>query len=457
MNRRLQYSILAADLLWIAAACGLTHRAQNQPIGSFSGFFQWVYVLTALSIWSVLYMSKKLEGFRGGWHFPRVCAQVTVAVFYLVGSLLILTFTFRQSYGLRALLELGCLLPAGLISIRCLVRQLVSSQSNAGAKRRVIILGTGRIVHELALKITRHPETSMEVAGLLSPSDAESGRSESSLSSGAVSIRTLNILAFLQEKRVQELIVVEPLPPGIETSKLIASCRKQGIRVHLVPQRYELYVSKARLSEIDGIPLLSLEQRPLPALGMELKRRMDMVVAALFLILCAPLLACFAAALYMNKGRVFLKERRCGKNGRPFWMYRLDVDRAAANLPAYERFLVQSSFTELPQLWNVVRGEMSLVGPRPESPDRVKHYSTWQRERLGVAPGLTGLAQVHGLRERHSSEEKAHFDLQYILHWSLFLDFSLVIQTVWILVVRLAEQDAFRVASESQRSQIANS
>jgi lipopolysaccharide/colanic/teichoic acid biosynthesis glycosyltransferase len=105
----------------------------------------------------------------------------------------------------------------------------------------------------------------------------------------------------------------------------------------------------------------------------------------------------------------------------------------------------------------VLRGEMSLVGPRPESPDRVKHYSAWQRERLGVAPGLTGLAQVHGLRERHSSEEKAHFDLQYILHWSLFLDFSLVIQTAWILVVRLAEQDAFRVASESQRSQIANS
>jgi lipopolysaccharide/colanic/teichoic acid biosynthesis glycosyltransferase len=332
------------------------------------------------------------------------------------------------------------------------VRRLVASQSNAGTKRRVIILGAGRIANELALKITRHPETSMEVAGLLSPSGAEPGRPDSNLSSGTVSIRTLNILTFLQEKGIQELIVVEPLPPGIETSKLIANCRNKGIRVHLVPQRYELYVSKARLSEIDGIPLLSLEQQPLPALGMELKRRLDMIGAALLLILSVPLFALFAACLYMSKGRVFQKELRCGKNGRPFWMYRLDVDREAVNLPAYERFLAQFSLTELPQLWNVLRGEMSLVGPRPESPDRVKHYSTWQRERLGVTPGLTGLAQVHGLRERHSSEEKACFDLQYILHWSLFLDFSLLVQTVWILLVRLAEHDAFRVGSESQRS-----
>jgi lipopolysaccharide/colanic/teichoic acid biosynthesis glycosyltransferase len=80
---------------------------------------------------------------------------------------------------------------------------------------------------------------------------------------------------------------------------------------------------------------------------------------------------------------------------------------------------------------------MSLVGPRPESPERVRHYSDWQRQRLSVTPGLTGLAQVHGLREQHSSEEKARFDLEYIFHWSVFLDFSLILQTGWTLVVRL--------------------
>ncbi len=189
---------------------------------------------------------------------------------------------------------------------------------------------------------------------------------------------------------------------------------------------------------------------------MDLKRKMDMIGASVLFILGAPLFACVAAGLYINKGRVFLQERRCGKNGHPFWMYRLDINRDAVNLSAYERFLAQFSLTELPQLWNVLRGEMSLVGPRPESPDRVKHYSTWQKERLSVTPGLTGLAQVHGLREQHSSEEKAHFDLQYILNWSLFLDFSLLVQTVWILLVRL-EHKAFRVVPESQHSPITSS
>jgi lipopolysaccharide/colanic/teichoic acid biosynthesis glycosyltransferase len=118
-------------------------------------------------------------------------------------------------------------------------------------------------------------------------------------------------------------------------------------------------------------------------------------------------------------------------------MYRLNSDRGTKVLPRYETLLQQLSITELPQFWNVLRGEMSLVGPRPESPERVKHYSDWQRQRLNVRPGITGLAQAHGLREQHSSEEKARFDLQYILHSSPSLDISLLLQTFWILVRRL--------------------
>jgi lipopolysaccharide/colanic/teichoic acid biosynthesis glycosyltransferase len=120
-------------------------------------------------------------------------------------------------------------------------------------------------------------------------------------------------------------------------------------------------------------------------------------------------------------------------------MYRLNSDRDCEIVPRYELILQQLSITELPQLWNVLRGEMSLVGPRPESPERVKHYSDWQRQRLNVKPGMTGLAQVHGLRQQHSSEEKARFDLQYMLHPSLFLDVSLLLQTIWTLAGRLLQ------------------
>src|SRR5882762_6030472 len=121
MNRRLQYSILVADLLWIAAACDFVYGMQNELTGNLPGLFQWAYTLAAFSIWSALSVSKKLEGFHGGWYFPRVCAQVMVAVISLTGSLLILAFSFRQLYLLRALLELGGILSIGLIGIRCLV------------------------------------------------------------------------------------------------------------------------------------------------------------------------------------------------------------------------------------------------------------------------------------------------------------------------------------------------
>ncbi len=112
------------------------------------------------------------------------------------------------------------------------------------------------------------------------------------------------------------------------------------------------------------------------------------------------------------------------------------MDRLAPNPSRLEQILHNLSITELPQLWNVLKGDMSMVGPRPESADRVMHYSEWERQRLTVKPGITGLAQVHGLREQHSSEEKCRFDLQYLLDYSPFLDLSLLLQSIWTLVAR---------------------
>ena len=118
-------------------------------------------------------------------------------------------------------------------------------------------------------------------------------------------------------------------------------------------------------------------------------------------------------------------------------MLRLNVDRHATEMTGFERLLQQLSITELPQLLNVLRGDMSLVGPRPESPERVRHYTEWEQQRLSVNPGITGLAQVYGLREQHSSEEKTRFDLQYLLHPSPLTDLSLLLQTLWTLVIRM--------------------
>jgi lipopolysaccharide/colanic/teichoic acid biosynthesis glycosyltransferase len=452
MNHKLRYSILALDLLWIAAVLKTAQIIQDRLILGRDGLPRASHAaefLLAFSIWTVLYLREKLDGFGGERWFSAVFAQVTTAVICILGAQLVFALLSKNHDSRLELLYMGALLPLGFMVIRSLAWWLVTSRPGGKTKRRVVILGSGQLVHDLARKISRHREMPMEVEGILFPADTEPSSRLSALPVGAISIRTLNILGLMQEKKVQELIVVEPLPPGLESEKLISNCRKAGIRVQLVPQRYELYLSKAKLTEIEDVPLLSLEEQTLSTVGLKVKRIVDLLGALPLLVLSLPLLVLSAAALRSQKDKVLRKELRCGKKGRLFWMYRLNVDREAPNLSGCEWVLVRFSITELPQLWNVLKGDMSLVGPRPESPERVKHYSMWQRQRLSVTPGVTGLAQVNGLRENHSSEEKAHFDLQYIFHWSLFLDLSLLLQTIFTLAARLTQRDipvAVRVA-----------
>lgn len=453
MNRKLRYAILSVDLMWIGGVFVFAHVVgRGTSIGRAGSAAWFVHIgepVAALLVWSVLYFSKKLEGSSRGWHGPSIVAQVTVGACYLMTALLALAMVTRIQASPAELFYLSGLLPLGFIAIRCSAWALVSLTANPRKNRKVVILGAGRVARELAHKISTHPEMSMEVRGVLFPSDAGPVR-QSAIAPQSISLRSLSVLDLLQEQHIQELIIVEPVPSGPETEKLISNCRKLGIRIHIVPQHYELYLSKAELQDLDGVPLLSLEERKPPAIGVTIKRSMDVAGALLLLALSAPLLALASAALYASTGLAFRKERRCGKDGAPFWMYRLNIDRDSPSLHGYARILAWFSLTELPQLCNVLKGEMSLVGPRPESLERVRHYSVWQRRRLTVTPGLTGLAQVRGLREEHSSEEKARFDLQYIGEWSLFMDLSLLLQTAWALFVRLVKADAHERAPELQ-------
>ena len=442
MNQKIRKVVLLLDLSWIIVAFVFAYllRFKYLELGSrswvsFSGFVP--VIGSALVIWAFLYLSKNLDGFSGGWHFPTILSQVFVAVFYLMVFLLSLSFLQKTYYSRLLLLYLACLLPVGLLTVRCLMRWAIASRSWNGGRRRAVILGTGHLAHELAHKISCHPELLLEVVGLLYPSDASNGFAGPQ--QDTISLQSLNVHRMLQQRNVKELIVVMPHPVGADAEKLISKCREAGMLVRLVPQGYELYVSEAQMVEVDGVPLISLEERNISALALALKRAVDFVGGLLFVVLCSPLLAIPILSLKRRRGRAFTVDTRCGAGGSVFRMLRLNINRDNPGSNGLDRLLASLSLTELPQLWNVVRGDMSLVGPRPEAPERVRHYSDWQRQRLSVKPGLTGLAQVHGLREQHSSEEKARFDLQYIFHWSLFLDFSLILQTAWTLVIRLLE------------------
>jgi lipopolysaccharide/colanic/teichoic acid biosynthesis glycosyltransferase len=162
-----------------------------------------------------------------------------------------------------------------------------------------------------------------------------------------------------------------------------------------------------------------------------------MVLGSTMTVAALPMLIPVACGLWIRKRRAFRSEIRCGRSGKTFSMLRFNVDRHVIHESRFDELLEILSISELPQLWNVIRGDMSLVGPRPEPPAAVSRYSDWHQQRLKVKPGMTGLAQVHGLRDENSSEQKARFDLQYLMNPSILADLSLLLQTVWTLATRL--------------------
>ena len=438
-SRRIPFLILVTDLLWIAVALYLAYECRYGFVvdgttlrNCFSIFGEtWI---AATLIWTFLSVVMNLDGFRGGWSFGAVVSDLFVGVFLLMVLLLANGYLTRVYQSRLVFLCFGLFAIGGFVGIRCLTWWMLSCERFATSMNRVVILGTGRIAREISSKIVRHPELHWQVVGYLCPDLENTGLADAG--KGIQRVRTLDVAGFLADHKIDEIIVAMA-NPNRQTLDLVAQCQRCGIRVLVVPQAYELYISRPTLTELDGLPLIAVDQYNLPGGAEAVRRATDLILAPLMLTMALPAILVAAVVLLLRKRKVFRKDLRCGKGGKVFWMYRLNVDRGKHALPAYEKLLVDLGITELPQLLNVLRGDMDLVGPRPESPDRVKHYSDWQRQRLKIKPGITGLAQIHGLRDQHSAEQKTHYDLQYILRWSPFLDLSVILQTVWTLIARM--------------------
>ncbi len=437
-SRGISLLILAADILWILAAIYVAYEFRYGFSISMAALRDCLSLfgetaLAAILVWSFLTLVMKLDGFQGGWTFRSVFSDLFVGVILLLALLLANGYLTRIYHSRLVFIYFGILALVGFLAIRCLTWQVLKSRRFRTSLRRVVILGSGRIARELSAKIIRHPEMRWQIVGYLCPDLENSvlaGPEES-----IQRVRTLDVAGFLAGHKVDEIIVAMANPTR-QALDVVAQCQRLGIAVLVVPQAYELYISRPTLAELDGLPLIAIDKYDLPAGGQAIRRLTDLVVAPLVLVLALPAMLVAAAVLTIRKGKAFRKEIHCGKDGKTFWMYRLNVERHLPQMPAYQKMFVDLGLTELPQLWNVLRGDMDLVGPRPETPDRVKHYSDWQRQRLKIKPGITGLAQIHGFRNEHSAEQKTHYDLQYILRWSPFLDLSLILQTLWILIAR---------------------
>ena len=435
MNRRwIILGILAFDLLWLVCAFALSYelryaRAHHDPTASYR-----LLILASVGTWIPVFRILRLDGFDGGCRLTAMAGRIAMATLLLMVSVLTISYSDQIYYPRLLLSYFGLLLPVGFMLIRIGVYWFFRSQHRRGITRKIVLVGNNRVTREFAFKIQRHPELLYEMVGTLHPVGDGAVPEEGFSSSGNL-LSSIDVLETLQSYRVNELIVLEHTP-GREFQTFVARCRERRIHVNVLPRGYELYTSKPKLVEIEGLPLISLDGPSRFPLLLAVKRVMDVALGLVLAVPAAVIIAAAGLVLLLKKGSVLRRETRVGKDGRAFVMYRLDVDRRSNAGPRYERLLHDLSISELPQLWNVFRGEMSLVGPRPESLDRVKHYSEWQRERLKAIPGMTGLAQVNGLREENDSEDKTRFDLQYLLEWTPFSDLALLLQTLGTLVDR---------------------
>jgi len=428
------HGILLADLAWsvvaLLGATALRYGAFWKAADRSSIYVLLPFLAVTIVVWIILSVWMKLDCFRGGWHFPAIFARLLLAAFCLMSILLSGGYLAREYVSRLALTYFGVLLFGGFVGIRYFGRLLLLARYRAGKVRRLVIVGANRIARELALKIKRHPEMMCDVVGFLCPED------DANLSCHeATTVPTLGVTDLLATHQISDLILALPGPSLPEILNLVASCRQQGINVSFVPQPYELYLFRPALLDLDGIPVLELREVFASDFFFRFKRLVDIVFASAMSVVALPILLPAAIGLRWSKGRAFRWETRCGQHAKGFSMLRLNLERHQATT-GFERVLENMSITELPQLWNVLRGEMSLVGPRPESSDRVRRYSEWQQRRLSIKPGMTGLAQVQGLRDQNSSEEKARFDLQYILNPSAIGDIAILLQTLWTLTTR---------------------
>ncbi len=311
---------------------------------------------------------------------------------------------------------------------------------------RALIVGTGVAAIRLLQKLQDHPETGYRVVGLL----------DASVDPDAKDVAGYPVLGAVGDARrvaaecgVEEVFVAMPSLGHTRLLALVLECEDLGITFRVATDLFEVLTAGSTLDLVDDVPLVRLGRERVGPLYEPLKRLVDVFGALVLGALVAPLLLWVALRVRATSpGPALFSQERVGRGGRRFsmWKFRtmtVDSDPYAPaprgssdpRITRYGRWLRVTSLDELPQLWNVLKGDMSLVGPRPEMPFVVEGYEDWQRRRLDVKPGITGLWQILG-RKDLPMHENLQYDFYYIRNRSLALDASILIRTLGVVLSR---------------------
>ena len=311
-------------------------------------------------------------------------------------------------------------------------------------QRYVLVVGAGKLAQRVVRSLNQHREFGLQVQGYLTHDPSQLGQM-------LEGVPVKGLYSNLKEVLPGIDLVFFCLPPGgVETlGKLMEYLATTVVEVKVIPDFFEFITLRAEAEMFDGLPVITLQGTPLHGWNVFLKRGLDIIGAVSIMILASPFFLFIAILITLTSpGPVFYRQIRMGLDGQTFEMIKfrtMMVDAEASTGPVWAQandprrtsvggILRRTSLDELPQFFNVLKGEMSIVGPRPERPELIVHFRGKVPKyilRHKVQTGITGWAQVNGLRGNTSLEKRSEYDLYYIEHWSILFDLKIIAMTIW--------------------------
>lgn len=405
-------------------------------------------VLTPMMLW----LDKSYLNWRGRMWLEQVSRVANAVATVIVISLAVAFVARPLVYSRLLLLEAGFFMFV-LVSLGRVFALLLQAhlRSKGIGLRRIVIVGAGEVGRRVMRTIVARPDLGYEIVGYVddNPDKGEGGIGRFK---GRGSLDKLPTI--IDAEGVDEVIITLPWNYHRRILSVMRECERRQVAARLVPDLFQMSLSRVEVSDLGGVPLVEIREIAFGRVALIFKRAVDLCGAILGLALGWPIFLLIATAIKCDSpGPVFFRQERVGRDHRPFTIYKFRSMRKGAEqeletlrqanecdevifkmrddprITRVGRLLRRTSLDELPQLINVLRGEMSLVGPRPPLPEEVEQYQPWHQGRLAVLPGITGLWQVSG-RSELTFDEMVLLDLYYIEHWTPWLDIAILLRTI---------------------------
>lgn len=366
---------------------------------------------------------------------------------------IVFIFLYRPAFYSRIIFIYAGVITVVLLGISRLFKVMIlrNMRRQGIGVNRVLTVGAGEVARTLMRVAVANPEYGFHIVGFL---DDHPAKGETDIGRFKALGKVDNLTEVIASHQIDEVIITLPWQHHRKIMSIMTTCERQGIRARIVPDMFQMRISHMQIEEFGGVPMIGVREAGISGFSQFIKRSIDVLAASTGLVLFSPIMGLVALMIKLESpGPVLFVQERVGKNGRLFKLYKFrsmiegaeaQKDQLAelneADGPLFKikndprltrlgKWMRRLSVDELPQLYNVLIGDMSLIGPRPPIPTEVEKYHEWHKRRLEVSPGITGLSQVSG-RSALTFDETALLDIYYIENWSPALDTKILLQTI---------------------------